>query len=216
MEMKRLILIVDDEPYILRILEYKLQREGFATCVARSAEDAEQLLSDHEVDLAVLDVSLATPTNGFDLAAKLPRGLPQVVVHEGPSLGNHVEDVVHDLRLCKSIGLQNPFGGVDPLAGMALEDDLVLLVLAGHDVAQGQPEERGPQRTKTGRFGWRRNAAKDRTKHQEDQEHRRHDGFEYFFDYCPANFIGFFRRWHRGRADQPEDKTAGGRKGVQK
>jgi two-component system phosphate regulon response regulator PhoB len=71
MEMGRLILIVDDEPHILRILEYKLQREGYATCVARSAEDAEQLLSDHEVDLAVLDVALATPTNGFDLAAKL-------------------------------------------------------------------------------------------------------------------------------------------------
>jgi DNA-binding response OmpR family regulator len=71
MEMGRRILIVDDEPHILRILAYKLQREGFDTLEARSAEDAEQVLSDHDVHLAVLDVALATPTNGFDLAAKL-------------------------------------------------------------------------------------------------------------------------------------------------
>jgi len=71
MEMGRRILIVDDEPHILRILAYKLQQEGYATCEARSAEDAEQLLSEQGVDLVVLDVALATPTNGFDLAARL-------------------------------------------------------------------------------------------------------------------------------------------------
>jgi DNA-binding response OmpR family regulator len=69
----RQILIVDDEPYILRILSFKLRREGFATIEADSAESAEQLLGEHDVDLVLLDVGLATPTNGFDLAAKLRR-----------------------------------------------------------------------------------------------------------------------------------------------
>jgi two-component system phosphate regulon response regulator PhoB len=71
--MGRRILIIDDEPYILRILSFKLRLEGFETLEARSAEDAERLIARHTVDLIVLDVALATPTNGFDLAAKLRR-----------------------------------------------------------------------------------------------------------------------------------------------
>ena len=72
----RRILIVDDEPYILRILSFKLRREGFTTFEAESAENAETLLKEHEIDLVLLDVALATPTNGFDLAAKLRRNSP--------------------------------------------------------------------------------------------------------------------------------------------
>jgi two-component system phosphate regulon response regulator PhoB len=69
----RRVLIVDDEPYIRRILSFKLRREGFATFEAASAEDAEHLLGEKEVDLVLLDVALSTPTNGFDLAARLRR-----------------------------------------------------------------------------------------------------------------------------------------------
>lgn len=64
-------MIVDDEPYLLRILSFKLRREGFETLEARCAEDAERLIQERPVDLIILDVALATPTNGFDLAAKL-------------------------------------------------------------------------------------------------------------------------------------------------
>jgi two-component system phosphate regulon response regulator PhoB len=67
------VLIVDDEPYILRILSFKLRREGYKTLPAESAEEAERLLAKHPVDLVLLDVALATPTNGFDLAASLRR-----------------------------------------------------------------------------------------------------------------------------------------------
>lgn len=71
--MGRSVLIVDDEPYILRILSFKLRREGYKTLPAESAEEAERLLAKHPVDLVLLDVALATPTNGFDLAASLRR-----------------------------------------------------------------------------------------------------------------------------------------------
>ncbi len=71
--MGRRILIVDDEPYLLRILSFKLRREGYETVEARCAEDAERLIQHRPVDLIILDVALATPTNGFDLAAKLQR-----------------------------------------------------------------------------------------------------------------------------------------------
>jgi len=69
--MGRRVLVVDDEAYILRILSFKLRREGFTTFEATSAEDAEDILARESVDLILLDVGLATPTSGFDFAAKL-------------------------------------------------------------------------------------------------------------------------------------------------
>lgn len=69
--MRRRILIVDDEPYILRILSFKLRRAGYATLEAVSAEQAREMLAEHPVDLMLLDVALATPTTGFELAASL-------------------------------------------------------------------------------------------------------------------------------------------------
>lgn len=69
--MGRRVLIVDDEPYILRILSYKLRREGFITFEATCAEEVDAILAEHPVDLVLLDVALATPTTGFDLAQRL-------------------------------------------------------------------------------------------------------------------------------------------------
>lgn len=71
--MGRRVLIVDDEAYIRRILCFKLELAGFVTFEAGSAEDAEERLDTTDVDLMLLDVGLATPTNGFDLAARLRR-----------------------------------------------------------------------------------------------------------------------------------------------
>ncbi len=65
------ILIVDDEPYILRILSYKLRREGYITFEATCWEEVDRILGVHPVDLVLLDVALATPVNGFDVALRL-------------------------------------------------------------------------------------------------------------------------------------------------
>lgn len=79
------VLIVDDEDYIRRILCFKLERAGLETYEASSAESAENVLEGHDVDLLLLDVGLATPTNGFDLAARLrtnarTRNLPIILL----------------------------------------------------------------------------------------------------------------------------------------
>jgi two-component system phosphate regulon response regulator PhoB len=71
--MEERVLIVDDEAYIRRILCFKLERAGFATFEAPSAEAAETVLESQKIDLMLLDVGLASPTNGFDLAARLRR-----------------------------------------------------------------------------------------------------------------------------------------------
>lgn len=65
------VLIVDDEAYIRRILRFKLERAGYLTFEASSAEAAEGVLEEQVIDLVLLDVGLATALNGFDLGARL-------------------------------------------------------------------------------------------------------------------------------------------------
>jgi DNA-binding response OmpR family regulator len=67
----RRVLIVDDEPYILRILAFKLRRAGYVALEATSAEEAEQILVAVPVHCMILDVTLATPTDGFRFAERL-------------------------------------------------------------------------------------------------------------------------------------------------
>jgi DNA-binding response OmpR family regulator len=61
------VLIVDDEPYILRILAFKLRRAGYLAC---DAAEARAVLNSTAVQRIILDVSLPTrPTS-----SSLPRG----------------------------------------------------------------------------------------------------------------------------------------------
>ena len=108
------ILIVDDEPYILKILSFKLRREGFRTYEAVSAEEALSVLDSHPVDLVLLDVALATPTNGFELARQIRRNpewaeLPIVML-----TARHLAD---DVRMGREVGavgyITKPFSTAD-------------------------------------------------------------------------------------------------------
>ncbi len=67
----RRVLIVDDEPYILHILAFKLRRAGYTALEATSSEEALAILAETTVHCIILDVSLATPTSGFELAERL-------------------------------------------------------------------------------------------------------------------------------------------------
>jgi CheY-like chemotaxis protein len=67
----RRVLLVDDEPYVLHILAFKLRRAGYVAVEASSAEQAREILAGTPVDCVVLDVGLETATTGFDLAQEL-------------------------------------------------------------------------------------------------------------------------------------------------
>jgi CheY-like chemotaxis protein len=67
----RRVLIVDDEPYILRILAFKLRRAGYDALEATTGEEALELLTGSRVHCVILDVTLASPTTGFRLAEEL-------------------------------------------------------------------------------------------------------------------------------------------------
>ncbi len=65
------VLIVDDEPYILRILAFKLRRAGYTALEATNVDEAMEMLSASPPACLILDVSLGGATTGFHLAERL-------------------------------------------------------------------------------------------------------------------------------------------------
>ena len=64
------ILVVDDIAFNLEVMEGLLFKEGYHVLTAMNAEEALQLYSRHEIDLAILDVMMPG-MNGFDLCRRL-------------------------------------------------------------------------------------------------------------------------------------------------
>ncbi len=68
------ILIVDDEEDICMILSYSLQKAGYQTLIAHSAEEAlenyELSIKNHEIDLILLDIMMGE-MSGLEMAEKL-------------------------------------------------------------------------------------------------------------------------------------------------
>ena len=56
--MAKRILLVDDEPLILKGLRYTLEQEGYEILTAADGEEALQVFFDEPVDLVLLDVML--------------------------------------------------------------------------------------------------------------------------------------------------------------
>jgi len=74
---KSAILVVDDEPEILRSLKGMLEDEGFAVLTASSAEEAIKTLRENQVNLAVLDVCLPGMT-GLDFLKTVRPDFPDL------------------------------------------------------------------------------------------------------------------------------------------
>lgn len=64
------VLVIDDDPEIARILEHHLAGKNREVHVARSAEEAEQVLVNHDIALVVLDLVLPD-TDGRNLLMRL-------------------------------------------------------------------------------------------------------------------------------------------------
>lgn len=64
------ILIADDEPDILEILEYNLRAQGYNLVTARNGNEAIQIAKEVKPDLIILDVMMPGK-NGFDVCSVL-------------------------------------------------------------------------------------------------------------------------------------------------
>lgn len=64
--MPETVLVVDDEPFILRSLSFVLERAGFNVVQARNGDEALTVLRDARPRLAILDVMMPK-RNGFEV-----------------------------------------------------------------------------------------------------------------------------------------------------
>lgn len=64
------ILVVDDDPLVLFIISNGLKQAGYEPVIARSGQEALQLIAENSLDLAMLDISMPE-MSGIDLAKYL-------------------------------------------------------------------------------------------------------------------------------------------------
>ncbi len=73
------VLLIDDEPLLLRSLRRTLEGEGYHTALAESAEAVESRLAEHGPDVVLLDLGLGRDS-GLALLERLKREWPEVEV----------------------------------------------------------------------------------------------------------------------------------------
>ncbi len=64
------VLVVDDEPFILRSLTFVLQKGGFEVLEARDGEEALEMIRRHRPGLVFLDVMMPK-MNGYDVVREV-------------------------------------------------------------------------------------------------------------------------------------------------
>ncbi len=67
----RKVLVVDDEPYILQILSFKLRLVGMICLEASDADEALRIAREESPDVVLLDVSLTPGPSGFEVCRML-------------------------------------------------------------------------------------------------------------------------------------------------
>ena len=89
MKPKKRVLVVDDEPCILRFASVNLSLEGYDVMTAGNGEDALALARQEKPDIMLLDV-LMEPLTGFDVLARLRdfSRMPVIVFTARSDIGN--------------------------------------------------------------------------------------------------------------------------------
>ncbi len=78
MEYKKRVLVVDDEPGVLRFINVHLSLAGYEVITTTSGKEALQIIKSDKPDIVLLDV-LMVPMSGFDVLSEL-RAFSQVPV----------------------------------------------------------------------------------------------------------------------------------------
>jgi two-component system alkaline phosphatase synthesis response regulator PhoP len=89
------VLVADDEPHLLRLVKFRLEREGYEVLTAVDGESALQVARDEHPDLCVLDVMMPKLT-GFEVTQALraheASRATRVILLTGRS---HATDIAH-------------------------------------------------------------------------------------------------------------------------
>ena len=104
------ILVVDDEPYILKILVFKLRTAGLVPIEAANGEEALRAAFAEHPDAILLDVTLFPGLSGFEVLGRLkqdPRTAPIPVIVL--TARTHPDERTTALRLGAARFLTKPF-----------------------------------------------------------------------------------------------------------
>jgi len=101
------VLLVDDEPLLLRSLKRILERVGFETALAESVAEAEPYLADPRLDVVLVDLLLG-PVSGLELLEKIKSVRPEVEVIVMTGHGS-IESAVGCIRRGAFDYLEKPF-----------------------------------------------------------------------------------------------------------
>ena len=104
--MKPKILIVEDEPQLVGILEYLLKTEEFTTVVAYNGEDALKIINDEKLSLVILDIMLPK-MDGFEVCNSIRKytTIPVIIL----SAKNEEESIIKGLELGADDYITKPF-----------------------------------------------------------------------------------------------------------
>ncbi len=106
----RRVLVVDDEPYIRKILVFKLRTAGLVPIEAADGDSALRVALADRPDAVLLDVSLTPDVSGFDVLQRLKKDprtatIPVIVL----TARTHPDERATALRLGASRFLTKPF-----------------------------------------------------------------------------------------------------------
>src|ERR1700733_1934408 len=115
------VLIAENDLLLADILEEDLIRAGYDVCgIARTVEEAVELSSRHDPDLALLDLRLASGGLGTDIAAQLDREGGLGVLY---ATGN--SDQVHLTKADGDACLVKPYRSEDVVRALKIVEEVV-------------------------------------------------------------------------------------------
>jgi DNA-binding response OmpR family regulator len=120
------ILVIEDEEQIADLLQAALESLGVSSRVAASAEDADRLLQEHEVDAVTLDLGMPD-RSGLDWLESVAASHPELARKTIVITGQHLEsEAIERLASCGAGLLAKPF----TISGLS---DAIRTQIAHHD-----------------------------------------------------------------------------------
>jgi two-component system alkaline phosphatase synthesis response regulator PhoP len=107
--MKKTVLVVDDQPHIVRLIQVNLEKEGFRVVSAADGIDGMEKIVSENPDLMILDVIMPRK-DGFEVLREVKENpqtshIPVIML----TVKTHNSDIVEGLRQGAELYLPKPF-----------------------------------------------------------------------------------------------------------